>query len=542
MSKLGSDATLVTIGMPPDLVAAHILVSDELRYHLWVAVKMPLNNIHLSMEQLPEHHFGILVHTRYQSSLRHTKTRIEYSYCPFCDRTTKDYGGKKHTYHEYGTLLSDVWRDIEVSLSGDLELVFERLQDLFGVSPYDKMLVLDFRASLDRKIVQCARWRDFTPLDMAVNSCGESRLIHGDCLEILQDLPSNSVDFIFADPPYNLRKKYAGYNDSLEIADYFNWCDKWIAELARLLKPGRTLAILNIPLWSIRHFIFLKNVLEFQYWIAWDALSFPVRLIMPAHYAILCFSKGPPRSVLRESRDSSFSNCEGVSWNDPLIPMQEGACLRSDCITMRRRARMRDNGSLTDLWWDIHRLKHNSRRVDHPCQLPPQLMFRLISIFSKQNEMVLDPFNGAGTTTLCAELLKRRYIGIENSLMYHELAASRHKELGCGLNPFRKEEKLLSAKNSPVRRLPKQKYEVSKKALQMEIKRIAGVLGRLPKREEVAEMGKFPLRFYEEYFVSWGEVCAAARTTGMQERRGKPKTSTAVGRQDHPAQLTLISK
>ena len=63
------------------------------------------------------------------------------------------------------------------------------------------------------------------------------------------------------------------------------------------------------------------------------------------------------------------------------------------------------------------------------------------------------------------------------------------------------------------------KYEVPKRTLQLEVKRVAHVLGRLPTREELAAHGRYPIRYYDEYFVSWGEVCAAARTTGMSETR-----------------------
>jgi hypothetical protein len=67
--------------------------------------------------------------------------------------------------------------------------------------------------------------------------------------------------------------------------------------------------------------------------------------------------------------------------------------------------------------------------------------------------------------------------------------------------------------------LPKQEYKVPKKALQLEVKRVAGELGHIPNREELSEHGKYPIKYYDEYFTSWGEVCAAARTTGMSEKR-----------------------
>ena len=520
-ANLGSEASLVILGEVIDLVEVHASIAPTMRYQHWIAIKRGSPWIVGGSSSLPQYHFGALIHTRYKSSLHHAKTRIAYSYCPFCDRTTKDYGGKKHTYHEYGTLMSDVWRDITCDLDGDLTPVLERLADLFGIEPYRELRVLDTRPlRLERVSVQ----RD-VPANAAsakddITESLSNRLIAGDCIEQLQTIPDNSVDFAFADPPYNLGKKYTGYMDDLAIAEYFDWCDKWITELARVLRPGRTCAILNIPLWAIRHFLYMEKILLFQNWIVWNALGFPVRMVMPAHYSILCFSKGTPRELPGLTDETKQVRALGqFDAYRCLEPLAEGYCLRARCVSRRKATRWDDRGPLTDIWWDIHRLKHNSRRVDHPCQLPPQLMYRLISVFTRPEEVVLDCFNGAGTTTLTAHQLGRRYIGIELSEEYHNLTQHRHEEILNGLDPFRKADRKLTAKNSPVPRMRKQKYVVPKKTLQLEVKRVAAELGRLPSRDELIRYGKYPIKYYDEYFVSWGEVCAAARTTGMSETR-----------------------
>ncbi|HIE38691.1 MAG TPA: site-specific DNA-methyltransferase [Anaerolineae bacterium] len=512
---LGPQAVMVTVGEPVDLVAVHAAVARCLQYQHWMAVKRTVPRAD-GLRSLPTHHFGALVHTAYDSPLRHARTRIRYTYCPACGRTTKDYGGKKHLYHKYGTLMSDVWRDIACDPDGDLTPVVERFADLFGIEPYRELRVLDLRLPEPERtpIGPSGGAADGRPAP----SMPTNVLIRGDCLEELRKIPDDSVDFAFADPPYNLRKRYTGYGDSLEIDEYLTWCDRWLTELARVLRPGRTCAVLNIPLWAIRHFLHLETVLHFQNWIVWDALAFPVRLIMPAHYTILCFSKGPPRELPGLSGGGGRTEAAGVPPTfRALEPLAEGFCLRTRCVKARREAQTNDRGPLTDLWWDIHRLKHNSRRADHPCQLPPHLMYRLISVFTKPGEVVLDCFNGVGTTTLAAQMLGRRYVGIEISEKYHRLAEARHEELGRGANPFRKTKRIPADKNSPVPRMPRRRYEVPKKTLQLEVKRIAERLGRLPTREEVARYGRYPIRLYDEYFVSWGEACAAARTTGMSE-------------------------
>ena len=511
-ANLDSQATICILTTPPDAARLCLYLVPPLKFQLWVAIKNDQPVIEDEAYTLPHEHAALLILTRYSATLIHTKTRIAYTYCPVCGKTTKDYGGKKHLHHVDGTLISDVWRDIKVDLYNNINPVIERLRDLFGLAPYSTLTVLDF--------CQCSA---LTHNEQPANEITEnhpvvstkrlrSRLIQNDCLKALKHIPDNSIDFCFADLPYNLDKKYAGYQDILESQEYFAWCNRWLSELARIVKPGHTCAILNIPFGSIHHFQYLVTVLNFQAWIVWDSLAFPARQIMPAHYAILCFSKGVARPLpdLREKTEN-----EVVS--ESLTPLAELFCLRSQCVNRRQISSISDRSSLTDLWHDIHRLKHNARRVDHPCQLPPTLMRRLFSIFTEPEEIILDCFNGTATSTLVAAQMGRRYIGIEMSEKYNLIGLERHSELRQGLDPFRKRTAVPNSKNSTVRRLDGRSYKVSKKTLQLEVKRIAELLGHMPNHDDVARMSQYPIEYYDSYFVSWGEVCAAARTTGMTE-------------------------
>lgn len=383
---IDEQATLIVIGEAIDLVQVQTNISALVQYQHWIVIKRKRPKV-INNCFLPNHHFGALVYTKYKQSLHHAKTRIEYTYCPICNKTTKDYGGKKHTYHEDGTLISDVWRDIVCELEGDLTPIINRFADLLGVEPYREIQVFDCRLmNLNRiqsSIINVTSQENDLPEDLT------DQVLEGDCLERLREIPNNSIDFVFTDPPYNLGKKYLGYSDDLKIEEYFKWCDHWIAEAARVLKPGRTCAILNIPLWAVRYFLFIKTALEFQNWIVWDALAFPVRLIMPAHYTILCFSKGEPRELPGLTGTTGTLKIKSSPKAfDALKPLADGYCLRSVCLNKRKEGNINDRTTLTDLWTDIHRLKHNSRRVDHPCQLPPHLMYRLISIFTKPDEVV----------------------------------------------------------------------------------------------------------------------------------------------------------
>lgn len=510
MSSTNAGSTVAILTSPIFAADFCTQLHHDVHLKLWIAVKLTTPIV--SEGYINQENAALLILTRYKQSLSHTKTRIGYSYCPACDKTTKDYGGKKHLYHEFGTLMSDVWRDITVDFDKEPIEVIQRLKDLFGLPEYHFVTIYDQR----NFFIPTNAVHVFKVFPQEINHYTDnSLLLNGDCIEQLRLIPDNSIDFCFADPPYNIKKKYESWDDGIDIQKYFEWCDEWLSEMARVLKPGCTLAVLNIPQWCIRHFKHLNTILDYQDWIVWEGLSMPVRMVMPAHYSILCFSKGEPRRLPGMERTSN-----NLLEQKSLRALLEDYCIRSSCITKRKKQRLNDTAFTTNIWWDVHRLKHNSRRVDHPCQLPPLFMYRLISLFTKENEFVLDPFDGAGTTTLTAAQLKRRYVGIELSEYYHTITTKRHQELAEGLDPFRKNnDDSPKVKNSPVERLKKQKYEVSKKVLQLEIRSIAKLLGHVPSKEEVVQHSKYPLEYFEAYFISWGEVTAAARTTGMTENR-----------------------
>ena len=238
-NNLGPEATLITIGEVADLVQVQANIPKTVRYQNWIAIKRKFFQ-KTDLCALSNYHFGALIHTSYKKSLRHVKTRIEYTYCPTCNKTTKDYGGKKHTYHEYGTLMSDVWRDVACDLEGDITPLFHRFQDLFGLAPYKELLALDCRYMDYQPITvyqkespdwiknfnaireQTAQYPLLKNQASLKNIKGDSnqnlanQIINGDCLESLKEIPDSSIDFVFTDPPYNLGKNYCGYTDDLK--------------------------------------------------------------------------------------------------------------------------------------------------------------------------------------------------------------------------------------------------------------------------------------------------------------------------------------
>lgn len=228
------------------------------------------------------------------------------------------------------------------------------------------------------------------------------KLYRGDCLDLLPNLDSGSLDLVFADPPFNLRKHYAGnVRDDLADSEYMAWCGRWIRQCARLLRPGGAFFLWNLPKWNV----VFGNVLAaedllFRHWIAVDIkYSLPIAgRLYPSHYSLLYYTKGMPRVFHR-----------------PRVPVPVCRhCSRDIKDYGGHRNKLNPLGlNLTDVWSDIPPVRHRSTKTRHANELSPKLLKRVMEIATREGDLVLDPFGGSGTTYVVAEEMKRRWIGIE---------------------------------------------------------------------------------------------------------------------------------
>jgi site-specific DNA-methyltransferase (adenine-specific) len=244
-----------------------------------------------------------------------------------------------------------------------------------------------------------------------------NRIILGDCLEVIKNIPDNSVDITFADPPFNLKKKYNGYKDNKEFNTYLAWCKQWIYEMVRITKPTGSIFVHNIPKWLTYYSSFLNEIAYFKHWIAWDAPSAPMgKTLQPSHYGILYYVKDLKKSKFYEIR-YSHKRCRKCDY---LLKDYGG-----------KKASLHSFGPLvSDVWTDIHRIKHNKYRDEHPCQLPIHLLERIILMSTDENDIVFDPFVGTGTTVIAAKRLGRRFIGIDIDEIYVNITKNKlSKEL-----------------------------------------------------------------------------------------------------------------
>jgi hypothetical protein len=239
---------------------------------------------------------------------------------------------------------------------------------------------------------------------------------------------------------------------------------------------------------------------------------------MPAHYALLYLTKG------REG--SRFNYCSMENGWEPFDeavfpPDRADVCQRRACVRQRRASVQTWRGELTDIWHDIHRVRRPIKGArhskTHPCETPERLIDRIIRLATNPGDVVLDAFAGTGTTALVARRLDRRFIAIEQDDDYLKAASRRVSQCRTGA---------LTAQPRMSRN------QVSKRALQVELQRLALSLGRLPTKADAETMSRFRLSTFESAFNSWGEALKAAKTVA-----GNPPAQVSTLREEEQMEM-----
>jgi site-specific DNA-methyltransferase (adenine-specific) len=225
-----------------------------------------------------------------------------------------------------------------------------------------------------------------------------------DCMKMLPLIKDGIVNTVFADPPFNLGKEYGkNSNDNLPDKRYLDWCKEWLAECVRILKPGGSLFLYNLPKWNVLLGAFLtERGLDFRHWIAIEisaCLPIPGRL-HPSHYSLLYYSKGKPKTFYR--------------IRTPIITCRH--CGKEVKDYGGHRDAMNPKGvTLKDVWTDIPPVRHwkfksKNRRAN---ALSTKILDRVIDMTTETGDLVLDPFGGSGTTFVVCESKHRHWIGSE---------------------------------------------------------------------------------------------------------------------------------
>ncbi len=229
-------------------------------------------------------------------------------------------------------------------------------------------------------------------------------LYQADCMDLFGALRPESVDCVFADPPFNLGKDYGNgaHSDSLGQGEYLAWTHAWVSEAARVLKPGGAIFVYMLPRWGYQIASFLEALgLEFRHWIALSMKgTFPRGYkLYPAHYAILYFTKGLPKTFNRVRLPIPTCRHCGKEIKD------YGG----------HRKYLNPLGlNLTDFWEDTAPARHRKHKARwHVNELKPMVPGRCFEISTNPGDIVLDPFGGGGSSYESAHQRGRLWIGSE---------------------------------------------------------------------------------------------------------------------------------
>jgi site-specific DNA-methyltransferase (adenine-specific) len=207
----------------------------------------------------------------------------------------------------------------------------------------------------------------------------------------MRELPECSVDLIIADPPYNLGKDYGNNRDLKAWHEYEEFTEQWLVQANRILKPTGSIYVFM----GVRFISTLFRMMEegckliFNGWITWHYTQGMGRKVgfSPRHEDILYFTK---------------SDRFTFNLDDVRIPQKY----------FRERNNM-SGANPGDVWQFSHVHYCSAEREQHPTQKPEALMERIIRASSNEDDLVLDPFAGSGTTCRVADIFRRRWIGIE---------------------------------------------------------------------------------------------------------------------------------
>ncbi len=249
----------------------------------------------------------------------------------------------------------------------------------------------------------------------------------GDCITGILQLPEGSVDLAFADPPFNIGFDYDVYNDRQEREDYLKWSRDWITAVWRALKPNGTFWLAIGDDFAAELKLLCQEIgFHYRSWVVWY-YTFGVNCknkFTRSHTHLFYFVKHPTKfTFLADEPENRIPSARQLVYNDKRS--NPAGRLPDDTWVLRPQDMQGCFSSNEDTWY-FPRVAgtHKQREGYHGCQMPEQLLGRIIRLCSKENDLVLDPFSGSGTTLATAKKMGRQYLGYDISDEYAKRGSS----------------------------------------------------------------------------------------------------------------------
>ena len=239
---------------------------------------------------------------------------------------------------------------------------------------------------------------------------------HGNCIDVFaSQIPDASVDLVFADPPYNIGKRFANFVDKWPSdADYADWCKTWLDACIAKLSPTGSMYVMTSTQCMPYFDLYLRDKITIVSRIVWyyDSSGVQAKQKYGSMYEPLLFCTKDPNNYTFNAGDIQVEARTGAKRK--LIDYRKAV------PTTYNTTKVPGNV------WTIPRVRFRMHEYeDHPSQKPEALLERIILASSNPDDLVLDPFAGTFTTSAVARRLKRKSIGIERELEYIKVGLRR---------------------------------------------------------------------------------------------------------------------
>ncbi|NJS10761.1 MAG: adenine-specific DNA-methyltransferase [Microcoleus sp. CSU_2_2] len=251
---------------------------------------------------------------------------------------------------------------------------------------------------------------------MKIFELDQHKLIWGDVLKVLSsEIQDNSIDLIFADPPYNIGKDFNGFKDKWEVeSDYLEWSYTWLNLCINKLKYNGSLYLMASTQ-SMPYFdIYLRDRLTILSRIVWyyDSSGVQAKKYYGSLYEPILY-------CVKDKRNYTFNS------SDILVEAKTGS-IRKLIDYRKSTPSVYNSEKVPGNVWEFPRVRYRMPEYeDHPTQKPIALLERIIKASSNEGDVVLDVFSGTFTTSFVAKQLNRRSIGIELQEKYVEIGLNR---------------------------------------------------------------------------------------------------------------------
>lgn len=253
-----------------------------------------------------------------------------------------------------------------------------------------------------------------------------STIYQGNCIDILKQIPDESIDLIFADPPYNIGKQFGDFTDSWPSdIKYAEWCYEWLELCIKKLSPTGSLYVMTSTQAMPYLDLWLRDRLSIMSRIVWhyDSSGVQAKKYYGSLYEPILFATKNPKKYTFNAADIEVEAKTGA--------VRKLMDYRKEVPTPYKTTKIPGNT------WYYPRVRYRMAEYEeHPSQKPEALLERIIKASSNIGDTVLDPFSGTFTTCAVAQRLGRKSIGIEMQDIYIKTGLRR---LGIGSH-FRGEE------------------------------------------------------------------------------------------------------